>query len=97
MDWQGPWRSDSSHGFLQEDGLLIALPLPRKGWRLIMARDEAWEGELSLQPFTDRLTGILGEAPELGESRWISRFSVQRRLAHHYRRNRVFLAGDAGA
>ncbi|MEQ3776971.1 MAG: FAD-dependent monooxygenase [Alcanivorax sp.] len=94
VDWQGPWRSDSSHGFLQEDGLLIALPLPT-GWRLIMARDEAWEGELSLQPFTDRLTPILGETPDLGEPRWISRFSVQRRLAHHYRRNRVFLAGDA--
>jgi len=60
-----------------------------------MAREQAWEGELSLQPFTDRLTSILGETPDLGEPRWISRFSVQRRLAHHYRRNRVFLAGDA--
>ena len=94
VDWQGPWRNDSSHGFLQEEGLRIALPLPT-GWRLIMARDEPWEGEIDLQPFADRLTPILGDTPDLGEPRWISRFSVQRRLAHHYRRNRVFLAGDA--
>ncbi len=37
VDWQGPWRSDSSHGFLQEDGLLIALPglSARRRWRAV--------------------------------------------------------------
>ena len=94
VDWQAPWRADSSHGFLQEAGLLIALPLPR-GWRLIMARQDAPEPPLSLAPFQQRLAAILGEAPELGTPRWLSQFSVQRRLANHFRRNRVFLAGDA--
>ena len=34
-----PWSNDRSHGFLQEEGLLLALPLPQV-WRLIMARRE---------------------------------------------------------
>ncbi|MEP5231013.1 MAG: FAD-dependent monooxygenase [Alloalcanivorax sp.] len=89
-----PWSDDRSHGFLQEEGLLLALPLPQ-GWRLIMARREPPETPLSLAPFSERLTSILGDVPDLGEPRWLSQFSVQRRLAQHFRRNRVFLAGDA--
>jgi len=92
--WEAPWSNDRSHGFLQEEGLLLALPLPQ-GWRLIMARREPPTLPLSLALFTERLTSILGEAPNLGEPRWLSQFSVQRRLAQHFRRNRVFLAGDA--
>jgi len=95
VSWDAaPWSSDRSHGFLQEEGLLLALPLPQ-GWRLIMARREPPETPLSLAPFSERLTSILGEVPDLGEPRWLSQFSVQRRLAQHFRRNRVFLAGDA--
>lgn len=94
VPWDAPWRDDRSHGFLQEKGLLLALPLPQ-GWRLIMARSEPPEAPLSLAPFVERLTSILGEAPALGEPQWLSQFSVQRRLAQHFRRNRVFLAGDA--
>ncbi|MTT52517.1 oxidoreductase [Alcanivorax sp. VBW004] len=89
-----PWSNDRSHGFLQEEGLLLALPLPQ-GWRLIMASREPPETPLSLAPFSERLTSILGDVPDLGEPRWLSQFSVQRRLAQHFRRNRVFLAGDA--
>jgi len=89
-----PWSNDRSHGFLQEEGLLLALPLPQ-GWRLIMARREPPETPFSLVPFSERLTSVLGDVPDLGEPRWLSQFSVQRRLAQHFRRNRVFLAGDA--
>ncbi|PHR68543.1 FAD-dependent monooxygenase [Alcanivorax sp.] len=94
VPWDAPWSNDRSHGFLREEGLLLALPLP-KGWRLIMASRETPETPLSLAPFSERLTSILGDVPDLGEPRWLSQFSVQRRLAQHYRRNRVFLAGDA--
>jgi len=95
VSWDAaPWSNDRSHGFLQEEGLLLALPLPQ-GWRLIMARREPPETPLSLAPFSERLTSILGDEPDLGEPRWLSQFSVQRRLAQHFRRNRVFLAGDA--
>lgn len=94
VPWKAPWREDSSHGFLQEAGLLVALPLPN-GWRLIMATDEEPGEPVTLAPFEERLGSILGEVPALGTAHWLSQFTVQRRLAQNYRRNRAFLVGDA--
>lgn len=87
---------ESSHGFLLSAGALIALPMP-EGWRLIINEpaEEELAPEPELEPFRRRLAQALGEVPPLGAPRWLSRFSVHRRLAEHYRRNRVLLAGDA--
>lgn len=94
IDWN--LERDSSHGFLLREGALIALPMP-EGWRLIINQrdsdDLAPVPDLSI--FRQRLALCLGEAPDMGEPRWISRFSIHRRLVNHYRRNRVLLAGDA--
>lgn len=90
----------SSHGFLLPEGSLIALPMP-DCWRLIInlgsaeADDEDAQPELTLAPFQMRLAAALGTCPPLGEPRWLSRFTIHRRLAGRYRQNRVFLAGDA--
>lgn len=94
IDWS--LESTSSHGFLLSQGSLIALPMP-DCWRLVInqAASEDSEGEVTLAPFRDRLTAALGECPELGEPRWLTRFSIHRRLAGSYRQNRVLLAGDA--
>lgn len=95
IDWS--MDEQSSHGFLLGEGALIALPMPR-GWRLIInQREQEAEqaGELTLEPFRDRLRQALGEAPTLENVRWLSRFSIHRRLVSRYRRNRVLLAGDA--
>jgi 2-polyprenyl-6-methoxyphenol hydroxylase-like FAD-dependent oxidoreductase len=88
--------ADSSHGFLLAEGSLIALPMP-DCWRLVInqAASDDTEGEVTLAPFRDRLAAALGECPPLGEPRWLTRFSIHRRLASRYRLNRVFLAGDA--
>ena len=95
IDWDlDPY---SSHGFLLARGALIALPMPR-GWRLVInQRDTELSAgeEPTLAPFRARLERALGEAPALGEPWWLSRFSIHRRLASHYRRNMVFIAGDA--
>ncbi|MDX1805146.1 MAG: FAD-dependent monooxygenase [Alcanivorax sp.] len=88
-------RRDSSHGFLLPDGAMFVLPMP-DGWRLIMTEPEDDKGAApSLTPFKTRLEQVMGAPLELGQVRWLSQFTVQRRLAHHYRRNRVLLAGDA--
>lgn len=95
IDWD--LQRDSSHAFLIPEGVLMALPMPQ-GWRLILnqplERDTDFD-QPDLSPFRERLEAALGQVPELGEARWISRFSVQRRLASQYRVNRVLLAGDA--
>jgi 2-polyprenyl-6-methoxyphenol hydroxylase-like FAD-dependent oxidoreductase len=94
IGWALP--ADSSHGFLLARGSLIALPMP-DCWRLVInqAPGDDTEGEVTLAPFRDRLAAALGECPPLGEPRWLTRFSIHRRLASRYRLNRVFLAGDA--
>lgn len=95
IDW--PLDGHTSHGFLLPRGALIALPMPR-GWRLILnQREEEVKqgGEPDLAPFRERLADALGEAPPMDNVRWLSRFSIHRRLVSRYRRNRVLLAGDA--
>ncbi|EKF72899.1 oxidoreductase [Alcanivorax hongdengensis A-11-3] len=88
-------RRDSSHGFLMPEGALFVLPMP-EGWRLIISgAPPQEEAPVTLAPFRERLERVLPSPVELGEPRWLSQFTVQRRLAQHYRRNRVFLAGDA--
>ncbi|MEE4250600.1 MAG: FAD-dependent monooxygenase [Alcanivoracaceae bacterium] len=86
----------SSHGFLLPHGSLIALPMP-DCWRLVInqSANEDTEGEVTLEPFRERLSAALGECPPLGEPRWLTRFTIHRRLASSYRKNRVLLAGDA--
>lgn len=94
IEWDLP--RDSSHGFLLGEGALIAIPLPQ-GWRLIINQsdDEDLAPQLDIEPFRERLHYCLDTPPELGPPRWLSRFSIHRRLAGRYRRNRVLLAGDA--
>lgn len=94
ISWSLP--GNSSHGFLLSSGSLIALPLP-EDWRLIMnlPGETTAEEPLSMAPFKARLEEAIGESVDMGEPRWLTRFSIHRRLASHYRRNRVLLAGDA--
>ena len=98
-DVQVPWSLDAhaAHAFLLPQGALLALPVPGEYWRLVLNLDPSLddETELGLEPFQQRLAEIWEEPPQLGAPRWISRFSVQRRLAGRYRVNRVLLAGDA--
>ena len=86
----------SSHGFLLSTGSMIALPMP-DCWRLVInqAAADDTESEVTLAPFRERLTAAFGECPPLGAPRWLTRFTIHRRLASRYRQNRVLLAGDA--
>ena len=53
------------------------------------------KGPLELPEFTDSLRRVLGTDLPLGEPLWLSRTASEARLAEHYRRGRIFLAGDA--
>ena len=99
MDWSPDLENDAFHGFLLADGNLIAIPMPDDGWRLVVTEEpgeETEEAEPDMALFHERIREALGDqAPLPGEPRWLSRFTIQRRLVSHYRRNRILLAGDA--
>ena len=44
-----------------------------------------------VRPFVERLLGI-----EVGDEKWFSTYQVHHRVAEHFRKGRVFIAGDAG-
>lgn len=95
LDWS--LDKTSAHAFLLPQGALLALPLPQ-GWRLVLnlPAEEDDSETLTLAPFAKRLETIFAQhVPHIAEPTWLSRFSIQRRLAGRYRVNRVLLAGDA--
>lgn len=94
IDW--PLSAVSSHAFFLPGGSLLALPMPHS-WRLVINQSAAEDKQsaVTLEPFRQRLAEALGECPPLAEPRWLTRFTIHRRLVTHYRRNRVLLAGDA--
>ena len=82
--------------WLAADGALAFFPLPEDRWRLIIANSPAdWNDEPSLaqcQALVDeRGPGGL----RLVDPRWIAVFRIHRRAAGQFRRDRVFLLGDA--
>ncbi|MBL7251642.1 FAD-dependent monooxygenase [Alloalcanivorax marinus] len=98
VDWAPNLADDAFHGFLLADGNLAAIPMP-DGWRLVISENgepDEEAGEPTLEDFHERLRAALGpETPLPEQARWLSRFTIQRRLVSHYRRNRILLAGDA--
>lgn len=96
LDWS--LDKTSAHAFLLPEGALLALPLP-VGWRLVLnlppEDDQNNDEPLTAEPFAQRLEAIFQQTPTLSDPAWLSRFSIQRRLAGRYRVNRVLLAGDA--
>jgi len=68
------------------------------GVHLVGVREDAEpleSGPISLDEMTASLRRVLGHDLALGEPLWLSRTTSQARIADHYRRGRVFLAGDA--
>ncbi len=82
--------------WLQREGALAFFPLPEDRWRLIITNSPPdWHGEPSLaqcQALVDE-RGL--ERLRLGDPRWTSVFRIHRREAARFRKDRVFLLGDA--
>ncbi|HET7307553.1 MAG TPA: FAD-dependent oxidoreductase [Gammaproteobacteria bacterium] len=94
MDW--PLPADEGQLFLAPDGLMVIAPLP--GWhhRIVATLEPAPEhpDAAVVQAMLDR-RGPPGEAARIREVLWSSRFHVHHRMARHYGRGGIFLAGDA--
>ncbi|MFF1278268.1 FAD-dependent monooxygenase [Streptomyces marokkonensis] len=82
-----------------QSGLLMVVPLPGGTYRLvgITPRDVRtdWPGDLELDELRATVTGIAGQDFGMHDPVWLSRFGNATRLAEHYRRGRILLAGDA--
>jgi 2-polyprenyl-6-methoxyphenol hydroxylase-like FAD-dependent oxidoreductase len=101
LDWDLD-RSGTT-GWIHPAGLVAAMPMPDKSgrndlWR-IFAYDPDHDENPSRQRILERIGQILpertGRAVGVGDAEWLSLFSVHRRLAETYRRNRILIAGDA--
>jgi 2-polyprenyl-6-methoxyphenol hydroxylase-like FAD-dependent oxidoreductase len=80
----------TAHAFLRGEGILSIFPLPSGRWRLIAPRPGG--DQLHLADLVARHTQ--GEVT-LSQTAWVTAIRPQHRLAHRYRRGRVFLVGDA--
>lgn len=86
---------DEVERFFAPRGLLVAAPLPHGRHRIVATLDDAPE-----HPTSQDIGALLAERGPgvpigVRELMWGSRFRVHHRLAAHYRRGPVFLAGDA--
>lgn len=88
--------ADEVQLFLAPAGLVVVAPLPGGHHRVVATVDDA--PEHPDRDFVEELLRTRGPGsprPGLEEVAWSSRFRVHHRLATHYRRDGVFLAGDA--
>ena len=86
-------------GVTNEKGVVLLIPFG-DGWFRAIAWDRLREQAPLSEPVTleeirDSFGRIAGHDFGMTEMRWSSRFLSERRQARHYRKGRVFLAGDA--
>ncbi|NRQ32393.1 FAD-binding protein [Nonomuraea sp. NN258] len=85
--------------YVGRDGVVLMPPFG-DGWvRAVIwdrrHRDVPLDEPLGVAEVTESLNRLAGRDLGVTEMRWSTRFRNQRRQADHYRRGRVFLAGDA--
>ncbi|MCH9733098.1 MAG: FAD-dependent monooxygenase [Actinomycetia bacterium] len=90
-----PLGRDGTGVWLHQDGMFAIFPLPGKNlWRLMADVDTEESDVLAqLSRLLPTRTAIAGA--RIGTAEWTSTFRIQRRIASHYRRGRILLAGDA--
>jgi len=91
--------SETLTGVTNEKGVVLVIPFG-DGWFRAIAWDRLREQAPLREPVTvseirDSFQRIAGHDYGMTEMRWSSRFLSERRQARHYRKDRVFLAGDA--
>lgn len=75
---------------------LMVAPLPGSVFRLLMSQPaDAADTEATPQAVFAEVLGRHFDGLKMGRVGWHSRWASRVRLAHHYRRGNVFLAGDA--
>jgi len=85
--------------FLSEHGALACFPLlEEKRARLILIpkkQENADTRDISFEEFKEIASNLSPLSNSLEKGIWLTRFSIHHRIASHFRKGRVFLAGDA--
>lgn len=103
-EWDKP--DDEGHMFFSPEGPVEFIPLASIGkgyWRVVVTltgdeqdeQDEQGETLLDLDFFHRHIAERTSLQVQLSEPKWVTRFTVRQRQVENYRRERVFLAGDA--
>ncbi len=97
LDWK---RShDEVYAWMHRDGQFAAMPLPNNHWRLFAAvstKDGKDAPQASLELFQHLMQERTGDSTTtISYAIWMSNFKISRRMVSSYRKERVFLAGDA--
>ncbi len=97
LDWDR--TRETTHGWLTRDGLFAAFPLPSGQWRLFataIAKDGQPTPQASLEVFQRLFVEYTSDTrTRMSNLTWASNFRISYRIAATYRKDRVFLAGDA--
>jgi 2-polyprenyl-6-methoxyphenol hydroxylase-like FAD-dependent oxidoreductase len=96
VELEGAVPSDEVVLYFSPAGLVVVAPLPGGAHRIVATLDQAPENPCTgdVQALLDT-RGPLHSRIRVRHFIWGSRFRVHHRLASHYRRGRVVLAGDA--
>lgn len=90
-----PVGRDGTTGWLHRDGIAGVFPLPGKDLWRVMADAPTEDGDVLSQLSQLLITRSGMTGVHIGAAEWTSVFRIQQRLATHYRRGRILLAGDA--
>jgi len=100
LDWDLDPSPDLAHWFLHDQGMLMAGTFGEAPtWNVFAQLSPGADGQA--EPATpDLLARLVAErtgraATRITRTRWMSNYTINRRMASRYRQGRAFLAGDA--
>lgn len=95
---EGNLPDDEISVFLSSGDIVALFPMPgERRFRVVIERHQGppVEGQPELAEFQQALDDHSTAAARLSDPVWMSHFRISQRQVEHYRRGRVFLAGDA--
>ncbi len=97
LEW--PYEKNQLEIFSSKQGAMACFPLrDEHHYRLILIpalHSESDKPNISLEEFSTIAATLGPKTLKITSATWLTRFSLHHRLAEHFRKGRVFLAGDA--
>ena len=96
---EGLEPKDRIHIFWHREGILAFFPMGGDRWRVIADLGEAKDGNHFADPTLAEMQALIAQRGSpgitLSDPHWLAAFRINERKVKNYRRDRIFLAGDA--